>query len=154
LALIQQLLKVVRASERSHQAVLRQNNGVVAPAEPDLLLQSPIASAAPSQHLLRRLPSPVRRPRPGAYLSRYTHRVAIANSRLISLADGTVRFSWKDYRADAETKVTTLAADEFIRRFLLHALPDAFHRIRRCQPPINASAGLLNQRTIVAEQPR
>jgi hypothetical protein len=65
-----------------------------------------------------------------AYLGRYTHRVAIANSRLISLADGKVRFTWKDYRADAKTKVITLAADEFIRRFLLHALPDAFHRIR------------------------
>jgi hypothetical protein len=65
-----------------------------------------------------------------AYLGRYTHRVAIANSRLISLADGKVRFTWKDYRADAKTKVMTLAADEFIRRFLLHALPDAFHRIR------------------------
>jgi Putative transposase len=65
-----------------------------------------------------------------AYLGHYTHRVAIANSRLISLADGKVRFTWKDYRADAKTKVITLAADEFIRRFLLHALPDAFHRNR------------------------
>jgi hypothetical protein len=65
-----------------------------------------------------------------AYLGRYTHRVAIANSRLISLADGKVRFTWKDYRADAKTKVMTLAASEFIRRFLLHALPDGFHRIR------------------------
>jgi hypothetical protein len=65
-----------------------------------------------------------------AYLGRYTHRVAIANSRLISLSDGKVRFTWKDYRADGKTKVMTLAADEFIRRFLLHALPDGFHRIR------------------------
>ncbi|MGH8513685.1 MAG: IS91 family transposase, partial [Gammaproteobacteria bacterium] len=65
-----------------------------------------------------------------AYLGRYTHRVAISNSRLISLADGKVRFTWKDYRQDGKTKVMTLAADEFIRRFLLHALPDSFHRIR------------------------
>ena len=65
-----------------------------------------------------------------AYLGRYTHRVAIANSRLISLADGKVRFTWKDYRADGKTKVMTLDADEFIRRFLLHTLPDSFHRIR------------------------
>ena len=65
-----------------------------------------------------------------AYLSRYTHRVAIANSRLLSLADSKVRFIWKDYRANGKTKVMTLDADEFIRRFLLHTLPDSFHRIR------------------------
>ena len=65
-----------------------------------------------------------------AYLGRYTHRVAIANSRLISLSDGKVRFTWKDYRANGKTKVMMLAADEFIRRFLLHTLPDGFHRIR------------------------
>jgi hypothetical protein len=65
-----------------------------------------------------------------AYLGRYTHRVAIANSRLLSLADGKVRFTWKDYRASSKTKVMTLDANEFIRRFLLHTLPDSFHRIR------------------------
>ena len=65
-----------------------------------------------------------------AYLGRYTHRVAIANSRLISLSDGNVRFTWKDYRANGNAKVMMLAADEFIRRFLLHTLPDGFHRIR------------------------
>jgi hypothetical protein len=65
-----------------------------------------------------------------AYLGRYTHRVAIANSRLVSLSDGMVRFAWKDYRQDSKTKVMTLDASEFIRRFLLHALPDGFHRIR------------------------
>ena len=52
-----------------------------------------------------------------AYLGRYTHRVAIANSRLVSLSDGKVRFSWKDYRQDSKTKVMTLDAEEFIRRF-------------------------------------
>ena len=65
-----------------------------------------------------------------AYLGRYTHRVAIANRRLISLFDGKVRFAWKDYRQDGRTKLMTLDADEFIRRFLLHALPEGFHRIR------------------------
>ena len=65
-----------------------------------------------------------------AYLGRYTHRVAIANSRLISLSDGKVRFTWKDYRQDGKTKTMALDADEFIRRFLLHALPNGFHRIR------------------------
>ena len=67
-----------------------------------------------------------------AYLSRYTHRVAISNSRLIALDDEGVTFSWKDYRADGHVrlKTMTLAVPEFIRRFLLHVLPAGFHRIR------------------------
>jgi hypothetical protein len=65
-----------------------------------------------------------------AYLARYTHRVAISNSRLISLDDGKLRFRWKDYRQAAKAKVMTLAAGEFIRRFVMHTLPDGFHRIR------------------------
>jgi len=64
------------------------------------------------------------------YLGRYTHRVAIANSRIIELADGRVSFLWKDYRHHDKFKPMTLDADEFIRRFLLHVLPDGFHRIR------------------------
>ena len=67
-----------------------------------------------------------------AYLSRYTHRVAIANSRLLALDQPGVTFKWKDYRADGADryKVMRLAVDEFIRRFLIHVLPDGFHRIR------------------------
>jgi hypothetical protein len=65
-----------------------------------------------------------------AYLGRYTHRVAIANSRLISMDEDRVAFRWRDYRHRGKTKVMTLDAHEFIRRFLLHALPDGFHRIR------------------------
>ncbi len=65
-----------------------------------------------------------------AYLGRYTHRVAIANSRLIRMDDDRVAFRWRDYRHHGRTKVMTLDADEFIRRFLLHTLPDGFHRIR------------------------
>jgi hypothetical protein len=67
-----------------------------------------------------------------AYLSRYTHRVAIANSRLIALDDNSVTFKWKDYRIEGHDryKVMTLATDEFIRRFLIHVLPNGFHRIR------------------------
>jgi hypothetical protein len=65
-----------------------------------------------------------------AYLGRYTHRVAITNSRLINLEQGRVSFRWKDYRQGGETKLMTLNAEEFIRRFLLHALPDGFQRIR------------------------
>jgi hypothetical protein len=77
-----------------------------------------------------------------AYLSRYTHRVAIANNRLVAFDGERVTFKWKDYRAnaDARYKLMTLdptgqarglkAHDEFIRRFLIHVLPDGFHRIR------------------------
>ena len=67
-----------------------------------------------------------------AYLSRYTHRVAIANSRLIACDDNAVTFKWKDYRAKGcdRQKVMTLAHGEFIRRFLIHVLPNGFHRIR------------------------
>jgi predicted Zn-ribbon and HTH transcriptional regulator len=67
-----------------------------------------------------------------AYLSRYTHRVAISNSRLIAVGDNGVTFRWKDYRADGRErqKVMTLATGEFIRRFLIHVLPHGFHRIR------------------------
>jgi hypothetical protein len=65
-----------------------------------------------------------------AYLGRYTHRVAITNSRLFDVTDRQVAFRWRDYRHHGKAKVMTLGADEFIRRFLLHTLPDGFHRIR------------------------
>jgi len=65
-----------------------------------------------------------------AYLGRYTHRVAIANSRLVSVDAGQVAFRWRDWRRHGKAKMMVLAADEFIRRFLLHSLPDGFHRIR------------------------
>ena len=64
------------------------------------------------------------------YIGRYTHRIAISNSRLLAIDDGKVRFRWKDYRHDNSHGVMTLAVDEFIRRFLIHVLPDGFHRIR------------------------
>ena len=67
-----------------------------------------------------------------AYLSRYTHRVAIANSRLLSMDERGITFRWKDYRRKNAKRYTTmtLTADEFIRRFLIHVLPSGFHRIR------------------------
>ncbi|WP_172332738.1 IS91 family transposase [Mangrovicoccus sp. HB161399] len=67
-----------------------------------------------------------------AYLSRYTHRVAISNARLVSADAHTVAFHWKDYRIKSgdRQKVMRLATPEFIRRFLIHVLPDGFHRIR------------------------
>ncbi|BCH15474.1 IS91 family transposase [Mesorhizobium sp. L-2-11] len=69
-----------------------------------------------------------------AYLSRYTHRVAVSNSRLIRLDESGVTFRYKDYRREGADRqqLMTLAADEFIRRFLLHVLPRGFHRIRHC----------------------
>jgi hypothetical protein len=64
------------------------------------------------------------------YLGRYTHRVAISNHRLVSFADGTVTFRWRDSAHNNEQKLLTLAVDEFLRRFLLHLLPEGFVRIR------------------------
>ena len=64
------------------------------------------------------------------YLARYTHRIAISNRRLTALDDRSVTFTWKDYRDGGKQKCMTLAAFEFIRRFLLHVLPDGFQRIR------------------------
>jgi hypothetical protein len=65
-----------------------------------------------------------------AYLARYTHRTAIANSRLVAIRDDEVAFSYKDYRRKGRNRIMRLEPDEFIRRFLLHVLPDGFHRIR------------------------
>ena len=67
-----------------------------------------------------------------AYLSRYTHRVAISNQRLVAFDHHGVTFRWKDYRLKGRTryKTMTLSPDEFMRRFLLHVLPSGFHRIR------------------------
>ena len=65
-----------------------------------------------------------------AYLARYTHRTAIANSRLVAVDDEEVAFSYRDYRRGGRTRLMRLAGNEFIRRFLLHVLPDGFHRIR------------------------
>lgn len=64
------------------------------------------------------------------YLGRHTHRVAIANSRLVDFDNGEVAFQWKDYRHESRQKVMRLQADEFVRRFLLHVLPTGFQRIR------------------------
>src|SRR5208337_2089875 len=67
-----------------------------------------------------------------AYLSRYTHRVAISNSRLVALDAAGVTFKWKDYRIEGRDRFKTMTLDpaEFIRRFLMHVLPSGFHRIR------------------------
>jgi hypothetical protein len=64
------------------------------------------------------------------YLGRYTHRVALSNERLVDLQNGVVRFRWKDYSDGDRVKVMALAAEEFVRRFLLHIVPERFVRIR------------------------
>lgn len=64
------------------------------------------------------------------YVGRYTHRVAISNNRLLTMEEGNVRFQWKDYRDHDRQKTMTLSAEEFLRRFLIHVLPDGFQRIR------------------------
>lgn len=64
------------------------------------------------------------------YVGRYTHRVALSNNRLLDIENDQVRFQWKDYRTGDQVKTMTLSADEFIRRFLLHVLPNGFQRIR------------------------
>jgi len=89
-----------------------------------------------------------------AYLGRYTHRVAIANSRLEAVDDDHVAFSWKDYRHGGAVKIMSLAPDEFIRRFLLHVLPDAFCRIRYFGFMVNAhrAAKLALCRTLLARR--
>ena len=79
------------------------------------------------------------------YLSRYTHRIAISNARLVSLADGLVRFQWRDYADRGRSKVMTLEVDEFLRRFLLHVLPRGFVRIRHFGLLANAQ-----RRTLIA----
>lgn len=64
------------------------------------------------------------------YLGRYTHRVAISNTRILSIDNGTVTFKWRDYKDKNKYKVMTISADEFIRRFLIHILPSGFMKIR------------------------
>src|SRR4029077_1854951 len=66
------------------------------------------------------------------YLARYTHRVAISNRRLVSFDDNGVTFKWKDYRLEGPQRYAVMRLDthEFIRRFLMHVLPQGFHRIR------------------------
>ena len=85
-------------------------------AQPDWVVYSKRPFAGPSQVL--------------AYLSRYTHRIAIANSRLLSMANGKVTFRWRDYAHGYQSRTMTLEVDEFLRRFLLHVLPPGFVRIR------------------------
>ena len=92
------------------------------------------------------------------YLSRYTHRVAISNRRLVSTDDNGVAFRWKDYRIDGPDrwKTMTLHPHEFIRRFLLHVLPKGFHRIRHYGlfASSNRAANIARARELLGAAPR
>lgn len=92
-----------------------------------------------------------------AYLSRYTHRVAISNRRLVAMDENSVSFRWKDYRAKGRTRHKTMTLDpaEFMRRFLLHVLPTGFHRIRHYGLLTNAGrrANLARVRTVLEVPP-
>jgi hypothetical protein len=78
------------------------------------------------------------------YLGRYTHRVAISNNRILKLENGVVTFKWRDYRDGNKQKCMDLTADEFIRRFLMHVLPNGFTKIRHygLLSPVNKSTKL------------
>jgi hypothetical protein len=95
-----------------------------------------------------------------AYLGRYTHRIAISNHRLVAFHDGQVSFRWRDYRHGNAIKVMTLAADEFIRRFLVHVLPTGLMRIRhygvlgnRCRMQQLSACRLLLEQAAPPAQP-
>ena len=92
------------------------------------------------------------------YLSRYTHRVAISNRRLLAADNGGVSFRWKDYRVQGPDrwKTMTLAAHEFIRRFLLHVLPKGFHRIRHygLLANTNRAESIARARELLSAAPR
>jgi hypothetical protein len=117
-------------------SIQRSGESILAISE----LGSTCVAASPSKHISHRSngrtgSSTPSRPSPEAvlaYLARYTHRVAISNSRLVALDQRGVTFRYKDYRRDGQARYRTmsLSADEFIRRFLLHVLPKGFHRIR------------------------
>jgi hypothetical protein len=89
------------------------------------------------------------------YLSRYTHRVAIGNHRLVSIDDGVVRFRWRDYAHHNQVKVMALPAEEFLRRFLLHVVPSGFMRIRHfgLLANRNRAAKLTRCRSLLAPTP-
>ncbi len=90
-----------------------------------------------------------------AYLGRYTHRVALSNHRLVAFTDGHVRFRWRDYADGEREKILDLDVDEFLRRFLLHIVPDRFVRIRHFGLLANRRrrATLAQCRTLLAHRP-
>lgn len=122
--------KFLSALERAFKANHLTLAGQLAPFQSAPAFAALLRTAAQRQWVVY-----VKRPFAGpaqvlTYLSRYTHRVAIANSRLVSITDGRVSFRWRDYAHGHQNRVMTLEADEFLRRFLVHVLPPSFVRIR------------------------
>jgi hypothetical protein len=120
-------LDTLEQAFRKHQLILA---GQLAPLQSPELFAALLDTAAHRNWVVY-----AKRPFAGpaqvlTYLSRYTHRIAIANSRLISIADSRITFRWRDYAHGCQTRTMTLDADEFLRRFLLHVLPAGFVRIR------------------------
>jgi hypothetical protein len=120
-------LDALEQAFRKHQLILA---GQLAPLQSPELFAALLDTAAHRNWVVY-----AKRPFAGpaqvlTYLSRYTHRIAIANSRLLSTADGRISFRWRDYAHGCQTRTMTLDADEFLRRFLLHVLPAGFVPIR------------------------
>jgi hypothetical protein len=90
-----------------------------------------------------------------AYLGRYTHRIALSNDRLLAVHDGRVHFRWRDYAAGDRVRVMALDVDEFLRRFLLHVVPDGFVRLRHFGLLANRrrAAALTQCRALLAQPP-
>ena len=95
------------------------------------------------------------------YIGRYTHRVAISNDRLISMDDGKIKFKYRDYKNNGVWRPAILTAEEFIKRFLMHVLPDGFHRIRhygilangRCKAKVKQIRSLLSTEGGLSDKP-
>jgi len=95
------------------------------------------------------------------YIGRYTHRVAISNDRLISMDDGKIKFKYRDYKNNGVWRPAILTAEEFIKRFLMHVLPDGFHRIRhygilangRCKAKVKQIRSLLSTEGGLSDEP-
>lgn len=122
--------KFLSSLERAYRKNQLTLTGRLAPLQSQPMFDSLLRTAA-----RRRWVVYTKRPFAGppqvlSYLSRYTHRVAIANSRLLSMAEDRITFRWRDYAHGNQTRTMTLQADEFLRRFLLHVLPPRFVRIR------------------------
>ena len=95
------------------------------------------------------------------YIGRYTHRVAISNDRLISMDDGKIKFKYRDYKNKGVWRTAILTAEEFIKRFLMHVLPDGFHRIRhygilangRCKAKVKQIRSILSTEGRLSDEP-
>jgi hypothetical protein len=120
----------LRYLEQAHSAGKLQFHGQLQPLSDSRNFARYVASLRQSEWVVYSKPPFGGPERVLDYLGRYTHRVAISNNRLQELNDGQVTFTYKDYKDEHRQKTMTFSADEFLRRFLMHVLPDGFQRIR------------------------